>query len=612
MPPANDDLGGITRYNYIQDGNANPEIEFSHDGSNFEFVPSVNNEGLPAISDWTTSPWVPNDFQGPLDLANYGFQEHHVDLRPPLDSQQAQFDLTELHHPGISPSSLYHTQPVEQDESAYMPFLDSGESSFYERTVELKKQAIPIQNLNRPSSLPRRRSRYSLCRLGQTMSPRYTPDITNSLDPMQRWQESPPEDEPASLSAIMQAVNKSELAGEGLSHGEGVSNRKNSPFRHHRRPASLASSKSGTSASSWQSSASTRSAVSTPRNSQPQSGSTRVGKSKRKPKKPSCLESDRIFCCTFCCDTFKNKFDWSRHEKSLHLNLGGWACTPHGGAVISIVTGRLHCVYCSFPEPSPEHLNEHNHFQCSDLTRIFRRKDHLVQHLRLVHNLETLPLIDDWKIQGPIVTSRCGFCDQRLESWDERADHLTNHFRQGMTMSDWHGDHDFPPDIAAKVINSLPPYLLSWESKTMVPFSASSRSAQDHLAQISARADWIAANASAQIPDVPLVVPEPSLQLAPRGETMVPLNTFTGILTQHLSRYARQQMSLGIIPTDEMFQQESRKLLYDSEDSWNQSIADNPAWISSFRQQLQVQLDNGATGGTDELEATMAGFSVKQ
>jgi hypothetical protein len=91
---------------------------------------------------------------------------------------------------------------------------------------------------------------------------------------------------------------------------------------------------------------------------------------------------------------------------------------------------------------------------------------------------------------------------------------------------------------------------------------------------------------------------------------MVPLHTFTGILTQHLSRFARQQMSLGVIPTDEMFQQESRKLLYDSEDSWNQSIADNPAWILSFRQQLQVQPENSAGRGTDQLEEAVAGFRV--
>ncbi|KAF3385538.1 hypothetical protein F1880_002132 [Penicillium rolfsii] len=609
----NVELRRLAHYDCIQEGNANPEIGFLHDGSNLEFVPALNHEGLPAISDWTTSPWAPDNFQGPLELANYDFQfqEYHVDPEPSLANQQAQFDLTELQPSGTSPSSLYHAQPIEQVESAYMPFLDSGESVFQEKT-EPKARPIPMQIMNRPSSLPRRRSRYSLRRLGQTMSPRYTQDITNTLDPMQRWQESPPEDEPASLSAIMQAVNKSERANEGLSLGEEVSSRMKSSFRHHRRPASVASSKSGTSASSWQSSASTRSAVSTPTNSQLQPGNTRVGKSKRRPKKPSCLERDRIFCCTFCCDTFKNKFDWSRHEKSLHLNLGGWACTPHGGAVVSTVTGKLHCVYCNFLEPTSEHLDEHNHFQCSGSTRIFRRKDHLVQHLRLVHNLEALPMIDDWKIEGPTVTSRCGFCDQRLESWDERADHLTNHFRQGMTMSDWHGDHDFQPEIAAKVMNSLPPYILSWESKTLVPFSASSRSAQDHLAQISARADWIAANASAQTPDESPAVPEPSLKLAPKGKTIVPLNTFTGILTQHLSRYARQQMSLGIVPTDEMFQQESRKLLYDSEDPWNQSIADNPAWISSFRHQLQVQPENSAPGRTDDLEATMTGFSVRE
>lgn len=39
----------------------------------------------------------------------------------------------------------------------------------------------------------------------------------------------------------------------------------------------------------------------------------------------------------------------------------------------------------------------------------------------------------------------------------------------------------------------------------------------------------------------------------------------------------------GNIPTDEMFQQESWRLLYDSEDSWNQTIADNPEWLTAFR-----------------------------
>lgn len=32
-----------------------------------------------------------------------------------------------------------------------------------------------------------------------------------------------------------------------------------------------------------------------------------------------------------------------------------------------------------------------------------------------------------------------------------------------------------------------------------------------------------------------------------------------------------------------MLQQEARRVLYDSEDSWNQTIADNPEWLSAFR-----------------------------
>lgn len=32
----------------------------------------------------------------------------------------------------------------------------------------------------------------------------------------------------------------------------------------------------------------------------------------------------RRYQCTFCTDTFKNKYDWQRHEASKHLSLGQW------------------------------------------------------------------------------------------------------------------------------------------------------------------------------------------------------------------------------------------------------------------------------------------------
>lgn len=46
------------------------------------------------------------------------------------------------------------------------------------------------------------------------------------------------------------------------------------------------------------------------------------------------------------------------------------------------------------------------------------------------------------------------------------------------------------------------------------------------------------------------------------------------------------------MPTDEMFQQEARRVLHDSADSWNHTIADNPEWLSAF-QQLHCRKQNG-------------------
>lgn len=59
--------------------------------------------------------------------------------------------------------------------------------------------------------------------------------------------------------------------------------------------------------------------------------------------------------------------------------------------------------------------------------------------------------------------------------------------------------------------------------------------------------------------------------------------TIVQVLTRGLGRFARHQMSLGVVPTDQMFQDESRRLVYGSDDSWNQTIADNAEWLRDFR-----------------------------
>lgn len=79
--------------------------------------------------------------------------------------------------------------------------------------------------------------------------------------------------------------------------------------------------------------------------------------------------------------------------------------------------------------------------------------------------------------------------------------------------------------------------------------------------------------------------PEPDLQSV-QGDN---LDSYTEVLTRHLSHYAQRMMGDGVIPTDEMFQLEARRLLFDSEDQWNQTMADNNEWLAKFRREQNTQ-----------------------
>ncbi len=107
----------------------------------------------------------------------------------------------------------------------------------------------------------------------------------------------------------------------------------------------------------------------------------------------------------------------------------GLSCTnsPSSPVVTDIATGKKKCVYCEEQDPSDEHIESHNHRQCEEKgldARTFYRKDHLRQHLRLMHNCEMLPSMDNWKSVAANINSRCGFCAKRFAVWNERVDHL--------------------------------------------------------------------------------------------------------------------------------------------------------------------------------------------
>lgn len=476
----------------------------------------------------------------------------------------------------------------DQSNSPSIPASDLCQNRHDRQSISTP--SLPILPAQANRGLPRRKSQYMIHNVDQRSNAIFIPTTTGSgpADPLERWKESPPEAEAASLSAIQNALQNPSTYSGGNQRQSPRDTSVDDFFRKHRRPLSRAgSTASGESATSASSRRSNRSGFSGWSNgsqvpSDKTSGGVRKNHVSTTRQKRSSANNPRMFCCTFCCDKFKSKYDWARHENSLHLNLESWTCAPFGGSVILPSTGRAHCAYCNQLDPNSDHLEQHNHGNCQQQIRSFRRKDHLLQHLRLFHHLDTMPLIENWKTAFTGFPSRCEFCDAWMGTWTERADHLAAHFRQGCTMAQWTGDHEFPPEIAAQVRYSVPPYLLDFESRTFVPFSATNGAVNDHLSQMLSRVSFLDVTGESQaLPEFPST----ALQSVPEPQ----LKSYTEVLTRHLSHYTQQMMGNGIIPTDEMFQLEARRLLFDSEDQWNQTMADNLEWLARFRGEQSIR-----------------------
>jgi hypothetical protein len=152
-------------------------------------------------------------------------------------------------------------------------------------------------------------------------------------------------------------------------------------------------------------------------------------------------------------------------------------------------------------------------------------------------------------------------------------------------MNDWRGDHDFSPEIAEQVTNALPPYYIGFDSHCLVPFSVTNIHAIDQIDQITSRLDWNNFTDNT----IPNDITHAS---ASDQQFDTSLSSLLEPLALHLSRFTRQKLEQGIIPTDEMLQQESRRLVYECEDPWNQTIFDNPEWLAAFRRQHIEQPNN--------------------
>jgi len=480
-----------------------------------------------------------------------------------------------------------------------------------EEKVELEKQTElkPVQIANWLANARRRAKSGGRSRPKVAESPSLRPttpaiDIPEpekpweELNPFERWQHSPPENEPARFTDIFKAVERSDLPEEVEATSPSSYN-----TRRHKNSSgggsgwSQKKAQSTTSFETSHPSSLSQSAVSSGANSRGSShgsygsfSSSLAGKKDRRRRRRNLTtharlptdDKKRIFQCTFCTDTFKSKYDWTRHEKSLHLSLEKWICAPNGPVVRTDRT----CVYCNEQNVSAEHGEVHNHSACEEKgfdARTFYRKDHLRQHLRLMHACEMQPSMEAWKSVASNINSRCGFCAQRFTVWQDRVDHLTAHFKAGAKMSQWKGCRGLDPAVAAQVTNAMPPYLIGIEAVSPNPFSATNRNhSNTHAREVAGRAGMQE--------DVPLVA---SCNDNDNGTKA----TCWEILTVRLGKFANEMAGKGIVLTDEMLQSHARKVLYGSDDSWNQTAADNPEWLDLFKKAHGLDFIPSAVGG---------------
>ncbi|QYS95173.1 C2H2 transcriptional regulator [Trichoderma simmonsii] len=287
----------------------------------------------------------------------------------------------------------------------------------------------------------------------------------SGMSPMERWRHSPPNEEPVSVSAIENAISNHVDEGDAYLYSfdgnyatDGAPSSASSEsaiFNQHPTGRYEGSSNSGSSAFSFYQS-DDAGIFNLSAHSSINGGDSDLiaGSSNARTAVGATAERGKahMFQCTFCRQSFKKKYDWVRHERSIHLpGLDSWICKVPLPEEQSHLVWRVNhsepeCIFCGQASPTEEHLQAHEFQSCAERPvseRTFTRKDHLWQHLHKFHRCRKW---DGWKPNLHLLQHRqdkyesvCGFCQLKMHSWDERVQHLASHFRRGTTMVEWTG-----------------------------------------------------------------------------------------------------------------------------------------------------------------------------
>ena len=197
---------------------------------------------------------------------------------------------------------------------------------------------------------------------------------------------------------------------------------------------------------------------------------------------------------------------------------------------------------------------------------------------------------------------------------------MSKEFRSGATMKDWKGCRGFERHVAQHVTNAMPPYLIANEAKSPFPFSATNSGSMKHMTLEFQKDDleFLLPNGLDASPTMDaegnFVSPTAGQHTTPRTRTSSSAYTPSSdvratcweVLTLQLGRFARQYLeqhgpkSL----TDKLLQSQARLILYDSDDEWEQTAADNPEWLNLFKKAhgIDTSIPVNTTPYTDVLE----------
>lgn len=278
-----------------------------------------------------------------------------------------------------------------------------------------------------------------------------------SMTPMERWRHSPPEDEHVSASVIQDAIASAPI---DTTHSSwNTSNEGDDMFQN-----SADEFTSISSMGSRNSYASSDSAAWSHHSGESLPFPLLTSKSSNRPRKKRAhrrsAQKERRYQCTFCTDKFATKYDWSRHEKSVHISLESWICTPNLAENWHTDNQQSACRFCGLSSAPAPHIEVHEFDICATRPpseRTFNRKDHLWQHLRKFHQCTKMPSVEVCRSESNNVRSRCGFCGLSLQTWSARADHLAGHFKGGSRMDQWIGDWGLDSSVLAVLRDAVLP-----------------------------------------------------------------------------------------------------------------------------------------------------------